>query len=95
VRFEVLWGYRFSVPAGEVVRTVRDYPKFVTIGAASIAVKDFWFFDEELAFVLDYDDRGRFRRLLKVADTALPAFVALKSRLLEGSAALDAARITA
>jgi hypothetical protein len=56
LRFELSWGYAAGVAGGEDVRVIPvrrgDWP-------AELTRQDYWLFDDEVAWLLHYDDRGR------------------------------------
>jgi len=57
VRFEILWGYRDNVQAGEDVRLL---PALDNEWPSSIERRDYWLFDSKLVVAMIYDADGRF-----------------------------------
>ncbi len=82
-RFEVICGYQFSEPAGEVIQLLEEAP--LKTGNTVTVIPDFWIFDDTLCFVMDYDQAGAFLGVRKVADNQLPFFVLIKHKALEQS----------
>jgi hypothetical protein len=64
-RFQFSWGYPENEGAGEEIYILDHWPEVLAYA------EDFWLFDDSLAVVLEYDDKGRFVRPV-VAETLTP-----------------------
>lgn len=81
-RFEILNGYRFSVQAGEHVRILENPNHIFNFARDFAEVKDFWLFDENLCFELEYGKHGGFIRLHSIEHDRVPFYVTAKKKLL-------------
>lgn len=80
LRFEVQWGYRRSATIGESVRcleqdALRELSRRVPI------LKDFWLFEDQDCYLMDYDVTGRFLGVAQVPNSALPLYVDLATEM--------------
>ena len=82
LKFETAWGYRNNVPAGEKTSCIyyTDKPAFVS---QVPIVKDFWLFDDERCFLLEYDFLGRFLGINQVPRDHVGGYCELKREFLE------------
>lgn len=88
LKYEIIWGYRFSAAAGEIVRVRRGLNDLRT-AEATPALKDFWLFDDERCYLMDYDLLGRWLGVFRVHGTDVPFYVTLKRELVSESVVLD------
>ena len=81
LKFEVAWGYRLNIPAGEKTSCIfyKDKPAFTS---QIPILKDFWLFDEERCYLLEYDFVGRFLGLNQVPSDHVAGYCELKKELL-------------
>jgi Family of unknown function (DUF6879) len=84
-RFEVIFGYRFTVQHGEDIRIIQrqDFESLV----APLS-KDFWLFDDNLCVILDYDINGSYRGCWQTENSFNSHFVDYKATLLQRSVKL-------
>lgn len=88
-RFEILNGYRFCIEAGEQVR-ILEKPDVISNFLSTVGeVKDFWLFDDNLCFELEYTTNGQFVAVHQMENGKLPFYVATKSKLLRISGELN------
>jgi hypothetical protein len=59
IRFEATWGYTQSVRAGEQILVERGGNLAAFAGDVPV-LKDFWLFDEQRCYLMNYDLLGRF-----------------------------------
>lgn len=81
VRFEITWGYPIMNAAGEDIRLLRARESRFSLESLPVA-KDFWLFDDERCFLMDYDVLGRFISPVAVAAEEIGPYVAAKRELL-------------
>ncbi len=84
LKFEIMWGYRLSVPAGEEIRIV-DNPSMRSLIKTVPIVKDFWIFDDKTCVFLEYDFMGRFIGLQQLPDEETVLYKKLKQTIWEQS----------
>lgn len=67
LRFEIVHAYPMNIARGESIKFtyLSDIEKTVSSGAV---LPDFWLFDEARAYLVQYDGRGGFLGVLRVAD---------------------------
>lgn len=83
LKFEIAWGYRVNVPAGEKTFVISfDLLPFKT---EVPILKDFWLFDESVCFLMEYDFIGRFLGVSKVKSKFIDPYVKLRKELLQRS----------
>lgn len=82
LRFEIGWGYPKLVAAGEDIRVLPEADMPNELGTVPI-LKDYWLFDDERCFLMDYDFLGRFLGVTQVADEVVPEYVRLREHLLD------------
>jgi hypothetical protein len=88
LKFEIQWAYSRSILEGENVRFIlRDEP--VPFHCDVPALKDFWLFDNEIGFLMEYDYLGRFFGVKKIPDPNLESYLSLKEELLNSSSDFD------
>lgn len=87
-RFEISDGYRFSVEVGEDVRVLEGSHTNLNLPNHENEVKDFWIFDDNLCFELEYDHQGCFVAVHKVEGTRLLFNITLKAKALAASVEL-------
>jgi hypothetical protein len=63
-RFQLAWGYPANVAAGEDIRILTVESEL----PPDIPWQDYWLFDDAIAVILEYDDKGRFLRPVIVED---------------------------
>lgn len=88
-RFEILDGYRFCVEAGEQVRILERNDLISDLISILGEIKDFWIFDDNLCFELEYDEQGQFIAVHQVEINKLPFYVTAKSKLWRASVELE------
>ena len=88
IRYEIAWGYRYSVPAGEPVSVLR-FSEFPSLKTSPPIFKDYWLFDESVLIFLEYDLHGKFLGLLKAPSVLAPCYVELREELLNISAPIQ------
>lgn len=83
-RFELITGYKYSVVAGEDIRILES--GFESLSKiTSIALTDFWLFDDRVCILLDYDKDGRYVGARKVPSESLHHYIAIKKYALNCS----------
>lgn len=87
-RFEMLNGYRFCIEAGERVRILEGPDAISNLVGTLGEIKDFWLFDDNLCFELEYDEQGQFVAVHQVEISKLPFYVTAKSKLWQASVEL-------
>ncbi|MCA1441255.1 hypothetical protein I6F07_13740 [Ensifer sp. IC4062] len=87
LRFEIIWGYRFSAPAGEDIRIIEEY-QVAELRDVSGFLPDFWLIDDHEVYVLLYDFEGYHFGNLKVTGDAAVPFCKLRDAALSGSTRL-------
>ena len=80
LKFETEWGYVHSIRAGEEVGALpieehRDLLESVPV------IKDFWLFDDEHAYFVEYDFLGRFLGASKILDEFVDQYKMLAESL--------------
>ena len=63
-RFQLSWGYPANIAAGEDIRILAMESEL----PPDIPGEDYWLFDDAIAVVLEYDDKGRFLRPVMAED---------------------------
>lgn len=81
LNYEILWGYRASVDAGEKISVIIGdaMPSFKTIVPI---LKDFWLFDNKECYLLEYDFVGTFLGINKLPNSLIGNYVKLKEETL-------------
>ncbi|MBU0966978.1 MAG: hypothetical protein KKA54_11445 [Proteobacteria bacterium] len=77
LKYEVAWGYHASQNAGEDISVIitNTLPSFKT----SVPIlKDYWLFDDQECYLLEYDFIGTFLGINKVPDSLIESYVKLK-----------------
>ena len=69
VQFEAKWGYSLSKEHGEEIRFIRREDAETCLAQLPIA-KDFWMFDSQHVFLMNYDFLGRFLGSKRVDEPA-------------------------
>jgi hypothetical protein len=87
LRFEVEWGYKRNVQAGEDVLVLRD-TSLVSYTDDVPILNDFWIFDEEHCFIMYYDALGRFLGVQRVPQSLVKPYVSLSRKLIASSTPL-------
>ncbi|MFI1384813.1 DUF6879 family protein [Embleya sp. NPDC020886] len=79
LRFELGWGYRTNMTAGEefFILDVTDRPNPL------LGVPDFWLFDAEVTAVMNYDGAGGFSGADVLPEDRTPEFVAHRDTALD------------
>jgi hypothetical protein len=84
----MLNGYRFCIEAGERVRILEGPDAISNLVGTLGEIKDFWLFDDNLCFELEYDEQGQFVAVHQVEISKLPFYVTAKSKLWQASVEL-------
>jgi hypothetical protein len=82
LKYEIAWGYRLNVPAGEKVSCIMYSTEPVFETQVPI-FKDFWLFDDEHCFLMEYDLLGRFLGVNAVPEEFTAPYIALKREALD------------
>jgi hypothetical protein len=88
ISFEILWGYQFSIAAGEEISSIHyaGHPSFCT----SVPIlKDIWLFDDKVGFLMEYDFIGRFLGVTRIPVKILDLYLALKREALATSSPIQ------
>jgi hypothetical protein len=85
--FEVIWGYRKSVSAGENILSL-SFDK-VKESLIDLPLVDFWLFDSSDCFLMHYDVIGQFMGVSRVHEKDVPHFLKAKSTMLRLSQKLN------
>ena len=89
-KFEIEWGYMFSVPAGERIYVVYE-DEFNSLDLASRvpALVDFWLIDETFGFFLTYDILHRHYANFTIPDEWIPQLCDISRTLLDKSEKIE------
>ncbi len=86
MRFEIDWGYVFNAEAGEQIYLLMDDQ---CTPSELDGLKDFWLFDNKTMFLMQYDEDGRFERMLLETDPqTVPMLSSRASKLLNRAVTL-------
>ncbi|WP_454700889.1 DUF6879 family protein [Agrobacterium burrii] len=82
IDFEIDWGYKTSITFGESIKTITSKEvRKLSEETGLLFIKDFWIFDEERVFVMDYDFFGRFLGVLTADGKIAKLFQTLSQKL--------------
>ena len=84
VKFEISWCYKINIAAGDSVSAIfsKITPDFDT---KVPILKDYWIFDDEDCYLMEYDLLGQFLGVNKVPHQAVDDYVKLKYEAIEKS----------
>ncbi len=85
VNFELEWGYRFNVEAGESIRVISESDVKQLNGTIP---PDFWVFDSQRVAIFEYSPSGEWLGA-KILDTGTEPYVKLATMLKEKSVDLN------
>lgn len=84
IRFEFDWGYRKNIKFGEDIRfLMRD--KIGPFQTPVPVLKDFWLFDDQDCFLMEYDYYGRFLGVTKVPSEHVGSYITLVNEAKQAS----------
>ncbi|KAB8155090.1 hypothetical protein EZY14_004190 [Kordia sp. TARA_039_SRF] len=85
--FEINWGYKGNVKNGEQIFITNENPKDMS---QSIPIlKDFWLFDNQHLFFIEYDFIGQFLGVTKLENTYLDKYLSFKENILKNSIIIE------
>jgi len=74
IEFELDWGYRRNIAAGEQIRAISNVTLDKLVGLTGMAV-DFWLFDESRCYLVMYVSVGRFLGVVRTLNKDVALFV--------------------
>jgi hypothetical protein len=88
LKFEISWGYSESIKLGEDIRAI------ITDGIVSFNtevpfLKDFWLFDDEHCFIIEYDYIGKFLGVRRIPPMYTQLYVQLKEEAISKSTRIE------
>ena len=92
-KFEINWGYKRSIKFGEDIRFIIR-PEISLFETPVPITKDFWLFDEQHCFLMEYDYCGTFLGVTKVPDDSVQLYVDLMNETKGASIPFDEATKT-
>ncbi len=84
VKFEIAWGYSQSVKAGEKIGIIM-YDNMPLFETQVPILKDFWLFDNETCYLMEYDLIGQFLGVKKLPAEYIHYYISLKEEALKKS----------
>ncbi len=84
LKFEIAWGYSLNILAGEDIRVIssKKIPRF-DIQVAIL--KDFWLFDDQRCYLMEYDLLGKFLGINQIPKSDIKPYIDLKYELIDKS----------
>lgn len=85
IGFQLNWGYKPNIKAGDKVFLLNDDISMDTLATHVPILKDFWVFDDKECIILEYDITGRYLGASKVPQSVVSYYVNLKRFALDNS----------
>lgn len=88
LKFELQWAYPGNIRAGEDIRFIHR-PEVAPFDTFVPILQDYWLFDEQTCFLMEYDYCGTFLGVIKVPENLVTYYIALMNEVKRRSLSIE------